>query len=135
MDQTHTTPVLPWRFIVPSGLLIAIYAMLSYVALVDQPFFYESMEIPTPANDFLLWSWGGKNTAVLVGLVVAAVTRYRFMVLAAMAMLVVMQMGDVNAGARSGVNVFVTWIAFALTVLQVGLVIFTDRMNGNKRPV
>ncbi len=122
MQRTHTTPILSWAVILPSLLLIAIYAMLSVLSLGNQSFFYESMEIPTPTNEFLLWSWGGKNTAILVGLVIATVTRFRTLVLTAMAMLLVMQMGDVNAGAQSGTNVFVTWIAFALTLLQLALV-------------
>ena len=38
-----------------------------------------------------------------------------------------MQIGDVNAGAQSGVDVFVTWIAFALTAAQLALVLLAAR--------
>ncbi len=108
-------------------LLILIYGMLSYLAFADQSFFYESMDIPTPANEFLLWSWGGKNTAMLTVLIIATVTRLRVVMVTALAMLVVGQMGDVNAGAQSGTNVFITWIAFGLVVVQAALLWFDHR--------
>ncbi len=117
------TDRIPRLFLLPTILLLAIYTMLSYVALADQNSFYDSMDIPVPANEFLLWSWGGKNTAVLLGLLIGFLTRYRISMLTAIAMLFVMQMGDVNAGAQSGTNVFVTWIAFGLTVLQLALIL------------
>ena len=120
---------LPWPALAPAALLIAIYSMLSYIGFVDQAFFYDSMEIPVPSNEFLLYSWAGKNTAVLLGLVIATATRLRILVLTSIAMLVTMQMGDVNAGAQSGVNVFVTWIAFALTMVQLGLVVRNARRH------
>ncbi|MEM9465368.1 MAG: hypothetical protein AAGA90_08330 [Actinomycetota bacterium] len=118
---------LTWPMLVPAVVLIAIYTMLSYIGFFDQASFYDSMDIPVPSNEFLLYSWAGKNTAVLLGLVIATVTRLRVLVLTAIAMLVTMQMGDVNAGAQSGVNVFVTWIAFALTVAQLAIVVIGAR--------
>ncbi|MEM7337337.1 MAG: hypothetical protein AAF467_01750 [Actinomycetota bacterium] len=128
--SVHTTRVLPWPILAPAVPLIAIYTMLSYLAFGNQSFFYDSMDIPTPANEFLLWSWGGKNTAVLLGLVIATLTRFRFAMLASIAMLVLMQMGDVNAGAQSGTNVFVTWIAFGITMVQLALITLDWRRNG-----
>lgn len=130
MNETHTTPKLSWGVLTPSALLIVIYTMLSYLAFFDQDSFYESMDIPTPEHEFLLWSWGGKNTAVLVGLVLAVVSRLRFAMLGVIAMLVTMQFGDVNAGAQSGTNVFVTWIAFALTMVQLSLIAWDHRRRG-----
>lgn len=121
---------LGWAMVAPSFLLIAIYTMLSYLGFADQTFFYESMEIPVPSNEFLLYSWAGKNTAVLLGLIIATLSRLRILVLTVIAMLFTMQMGDVNAGAQSGVNVFITWIAFALTAAQLGLVLVDARRRG-----
>ena len=63
----------------------------------------------------------GKNTTVLVGLIIATVTRLRVVLVTLLTMLLVMQMGDVNAGAQSGTNVFITWIAFGLTVAELAL--------------
>ncbi|MEM9747272.1 MAG: hypothetical protein AAF945_11315 [Actinomycetota bacterium] len=116
-DQ-HLTKRYGWRFAAIPGVLVLIYGMLSFISLGDQDFFYESMEINVPDNEFLLWSWGGKNTAMLTVLLVAAITRLRVLLVTAMAVLFVGQMGDVNAGAQSGVNVFITWIAFSLVVIQ-----------------
>lgn len=121
---------LRWPMLVPAFLLIAIYTMLSYIGFADQDAFYDSMDIPVPSNEFLLYSWAGKNTAVLLGLTIAVFSRLRILLLTAIAMLFTMQMGDVNAGAQSGVNVFVTWIAFSLTVVQLGLVLLDARRRG-----
>ncbi|MEM7284725.1 MAG: hypothetical protein AAF480_00100 [Actinomycetota bacterium] len=126
---SHTTPRLPVSVIAPGYLLMAIYAMLSFIALFDQTSFFESMDIPIPANEFMIWSWAGKNTALLVVMSVAFVTRLRFLVVTTIAMLLVMQAGDVNAGAQSGTNVFVTWIAFALTALLAALVAWDWRRS------
>ncbi|MEM9038102.1 MAG: hypothetical protein AAGA99_13490 [Actinomycetota bacterium] len=123
MNPTHTTPKLPWVVVAPGFVLMAIYAMLSFISLGDQSSFYDSMDIPVPENEFLIWSWGGKNTAVLVGLSIAVISRLRFSMLTAIAMLFVMQLGDVNAGAQSGTNVFITWIAVAITVFQLALIV------------
>lgn len=109
------------RFLVIPGLLVLIYGMLSVISFFDQDGFYSSMDIPVPANEFLIWSWAGKNTAMLTILVIALVTRLRVMVYASLAMLLVGQAGDINAGAQSGTNVFITWIAFGLVVVQIGL--------------
>ena len=99
-DVYQTKRLSPPLLIIP-GLLILIYAMLSYLAFFDQSFFYESMEIPTPDHEFLLWSWGGKNTAVLLTLVIAAASRLRVLLVTVLVALVAMQIGDVNAGAQS----------------------------------
>ncbi|MEM7326940.1 MAG: hypothetical protein AAF531_27905 [Actinomycetota bacterium] len=118
---------LSWPLLIVPTLLVAIYAMLSYISLADQATFYDSMDIPTPEHEFLLWSWGGKNTAMVTVLVIGVVTRLRPIVLTSLAMLVVGQLGDLNAGAQSGTNVFVTWIALGLVVLQVLLLILERR--------
>ncbi len=115
---------LRWPFLVVPSLLVLIYGMLSYISLADQSFFYESMEIPVPENEFLLWSWGGKNSAMLAVLVLGIASRRALPVLIAMAMLLVGQFGDINAGAQSGVNVFITYIALALVLVQLGLLFF-----------
>lgn len=124
----QTKRLRPLMLIIPA-LLILIYGMLSYLAFFDQSFFYESMEIPTPEHEFLLWSWGGKNTAVLVGLIIATATRLRVVLVTLLTMLLVMQMGDVNAGAQSGTNVFITWIAFGLTVAELALLAWDRRRD------
>ena len=120
---------LPVTHLVIPGLLVLIYGMLSYLAFADQDFFYDSMEIPVPSNEFLLWSWGGKNTAMLVALLAAVLTRRSLLMVVAMAVLVTGQMGDVNAGAQSGVNVFITWIAFGLVVAQTTLMATTGYLK------
>ena len=120
---------LPVTHLVIPGLLVLIYGMLSYLAFADQDFFYDSMEIPVPSNEFLLWSWGGKNTAMLVALLAAVLTRRSLLMVVAMAVLVTGQMGDVNAGAQSGVDVFITWIAFGLVVAQTTLMATTGYLK------
>ena len=120
---------LPVTHLVIPGLLVLTYGMLSYLAFADQDFFYDSMEIPVPSNEFLLWSWGGKNTAMLVALLAGVLTRRSLLMVVAMAVLVTGQMGDVNAGAQSGVNVFITWIAFGLVVAQTTLMATTGYLK------
>ncbi len=118
---------LGWPLLVVPALLILIYGMLSFISLADQTFFYDSMEIPPPENEFLLWSWGGKNTAMLTVLIIGVATRLRSIVLTSLAMLIVGQIGDINAGSQSGTNVFITWIAFGLVMLQLGLLALDHR--------
>ncbi len=113
-------------FLIIPALLVLIYGMLSFISLSDQSFFYESMDIPVPEHEFLLWSWGGKNTAMLVVLLAGLVTRLRVVVLVGLVMLLVGQAGDINAGAQSGTNVFVTWIAFGLVLAQLALLGFDE---------
>lgn len=109
------------KLLVVPILLIAIYGMLSVISLFNQEFFYESMELPEPANEFLIWSWGGKNTAMISVLIMAVITRMRIVMITAMIMLLVGQAGDINAGAQSGTNVFITYIALGLVVVQLAL--------------
>lgn len=120
-SDTVTARRLGWPLLAIPVLLILIYGMLSVISLGDQTFFYESMDIPVPDNEFLLWSWGGKNTAMLVVLIAGVATRLRAVVLTGLVMLLVGQAGDINAGAQSGTNVFITWIAFGLVVAQLAL--------------
>lgn len=121
---------LGWPLLVIPGLLILIYGMLSVISLFDQTSFYESMDIPVPEHEFLLWSWGGKNTAMLTVLVAGVLTRLRVVVIISLAMLLVGQLGDINAGAQSGTNVFITWIAFGLVVAQSALLVWDHRRSG-----
>lgn len=120
-------PRLRWPLLVIPGLLVLIYSMLSYLAFADQSFFYDSMEIPVPENEFLLWSWGGKNSAMVAVLVAGLVTRSRLVVIVSLAMLVVGQLGDINAGAQSGTNVFITWIALGLVAVEAALLWLDQR--------
>ncbi len=121
--ETTTTPArrLGLPLLIIPFLLVLIYGMLSFISLGDQTFFYDSMDIPIPDNEFLLWSWGGKNTAMLVVLLAGLVTRLRVVVVTGLVMLLVGQAGDINAGAQSGTNVFITWIAFGLVAAQFAL--------------
>ncbi|MEM9562838.1 MAG: hypothetical protein AAGA93_09490 [Actinomycetota bacterium] len=124
--QTYVSKRLAWPFLIIPALLVAIYGMLSYISLADQSTFFSSMDIPEPSNEFLIWSWGGKNSAMVAVLLAGVITRVRLVVVISLIMLLVGQMGDVNAGAQSGTNVFVTWIAFGLVVAQ-GALLLWDR--------
>ncbi len=122
--QPYVSKRLGWPFLIIPVLLVAIYSMLSYISLADQSTFFSSMDIPEPSNEFLIWSWGGKNSAMVAVLLAGVLTRVRLVVVISLVMLLVGQMGDVNAGAQSGTNVFVTWIAFGLVVAQAGLLLW-----------
>ena len=113
LDRKLSTPLL----IIPA-LLVVIYSMLSIVALFNQTSFFDSMEIPIPEHRFMIFSWAGKNTAIVVGLVLAILSRRLRPLLIMMAVLLTMQLGDINAGLITDVNVFITWIAFALLALE-----------------
>ncbi len=119
--RPYTSKRLGWPLLAIPTLLVAIYTMLSYVSLADQSFFYSSMDIPEPSNEFLLWSWGGKNSAMVAVLLAGVITRVRLVVVISLIMLVVGQLGDINAGAQSGTNVFITWIALGLVAAQSAL--------------
>lgn len=132
-DATYvTTKRLPWRLLAVPGMLVAIYTMLSYLAFADQEFFFESMEIAEPSNTFMIWSWGGKNTAMVAVLIAALITRLRVVVVIAMAMLLVGQIGDINAGVQSGTNVFITFIALALVAIEAILLWLDWRNEDNQ---
>lgn len=121
------TKRLRWPLLVIPALLVLIYGMLSYISLADPTTFYDSMDIPVPSNEFLLWSWGGKNSAMVLVLLAGLVTRARLVVVVSLVMLLVGQLGDINAGAQSDTNVFVTWIAFTLVVIQAALLVWDAR--------
>ncbi len=123
-----TTKRLDWPMLIVPGLLVLIYGMLSFISLADQSSFYDSMDIPVPSNEFLIWSWGGKNSAMVLVLLAGLVTRARLVVVISLAMLLVGQAGDINAGAQSGTNVFVTWIAFGLVVVEAAVLVW-DRQR------
>lgn len=129
-SDVHVTKRLSWPMVAIPGVLVLIYGMLSFISLGDQSFFYESMEIPTPEHEFLLWSWGGKNTAMLAVIAAGFLSRLRLVVGLSLGMLLVGQLGDINAGAQSGTNVFITWIAFGLVVAQIALMELDRRRNG-----
>ena len=133
-NEIYTTKRLGLPLLIIPGLLILIYGMLTYLAFADQALFYESMDIPTPENEFLLWSWGGKNTAMLTILLVGVVTRLRVLVVAGLLMLIVGQLGDINAGAQSGTNVFITWIALGLVVVEATLLLWDGRRSPTPLP-
>ncbi|MEM7801311.1 MAG: hypothetical protein AAF633_19110 [Chloroflexota bacterium] len=123
-----------WWVLVPLLFLVFIYAMLSYLAFYNQPFWYESMGIPQPGHGFLLLSWGGKNNAMLISLVLGILTRQRLPILIAMAVLFTGQLGDAFAGAQTGVNVFVTYIAMALVAFTLVL-LYVEQETVFRQPV
>ena len=112
---------LPLWAVIPSVVLLLIYGMRSYLAFVDQPFWYDSMGIPIPEHAFLLFSWGGKNNAMVVSLLLGLLSRQRLPLAIAMAVLFTGQLGDAFSGAQTGVNVFVTYIAMAFVAIQLVL--------------
>lgn len=124
MDIAKKVPL--W-LLIPPVLLILIYSMLSWLAFTDPIFFHESMTIPVPGHGFMLLSWGGKNTAIVVGLLLATLSRQLLPILIMMAVLLTMQFGDINAGARTNVNVFITYIGLALVALELVLIWVTQR--------
>ncbi len=77
----------------------------------------------------MLLSWGGKNTAIVVGLLLAMLSRQRLPILIMMAVLLTMQFGDINAGMRTNVNVFITYIGLAFVLLQLILIGVIERNN------
>lgn len=116
MDLSKRLPL--WLLIVP-GILVIIYSLLSWAAFTDPVGFHSSMTIPVPEHGFMLLSWGGKNTAIVVGLILAILSRQQLPLLILMVVLVTMQFGDINAGARTNVNVFVTYIGLGCVILEM----------------
>lgn len=119
--STEKLPI--WALIVPA-LLVALYTMLSWLAFTDPTFFYESMTIPIPEHGFMLLSWGGKNTAIVVGLALATLSRQRLPLWIMLAALLTMQFGDINAGAQTNVNVFITYIGLAGVVIEATILAY-----------
>lgn len=121
MTTLFENRLLPIWALIPAALLVALNTMLSWLAFTNQTFFFESMTIPIPEHFFMIWSWGGKNTAMVVVLLLSLLSRRALPLGIACAMLLTGQMGDINAGLRTNVDVFITWIAFALTLGQIAL--------------
>lgn len=132
MNTFLKNDMLPLWTLIPSVFIILIYVMLSYLAFADQLFWYESMGIPIPEHDFLLLSWGGKNTAMVVSILLAVLSRQRLPILIAMAVFLTGQFGDINAGVQTGVNVFVTYIGMAFVVLQLVFLYLVERRQGQQ---
>lgn len=122
---------LPLWAVIPGALLVALYAMLSWLAFTNQTFFFESMTIPIPEHFFMIWSWGGKNSAMVSVLLLSIVSRRALPLAIACVMLLVGQIGDVNAGMRTNVDVFITWIALAFTLLQIAALYLALLRTGN----
>ena len=108
-------------------LLILLYGMLSYLAFFNQVFFFESMNMPIPNHDFLIWSWGGKNTAIVVALVGMTFLRSKQGLLVILLALIVMQLGDINAGLRTNVDVNLTYLGLALVLIEIVILLFLKK--------
>ena len=132
MDFLLSNNKLPLWALIPSALLLFIYIMLSYLAFANPGFWYESMGIPTPEHGFLLMSWGGKNNAMVIALLLGVISRQRLPVTIAMAVLLTGQMGDALAGAQTGVNVFVTYIALTVVIIQLILMYVSSVVGSPK---
>ncbi|MEM9951098.1 MAG: hypothetical protein AAF846_05845 [Chloroflexota bacterium] len=128
---TSTEKLPLWALIVPA-LLVALYTMLSWLAFTDPTFFYESMEIPIPEHGFMLLSWGGKNGAIVVALLLATLSRQRLPIWIMLVALVTMQFGDINAGFQTNVNVFITYIGLTMVVIEAGLLVFAYNRQTNQ---
>ncbi|MEM8863028.1 MAG: hypothetical protein AAGD96_32355 [Chloroflexota bacterium] len=110
---------LPWWALIPAVLIILVYGMLSFIAFFNPESWYGSMGIPVPEHAFLLISWGGKNTAMVVSILLALISRQRLPMAIALAVFFTGQLGDTVAGAQTGVNVFVTYIGMGLVAAQL----------------
>lgn len=117
------------KYLVIPFLLILLYGMLSYLAFFNHAFFFESMNMPTPNHDFLIWSWGGKNTALVVGLIGATYLRHKQSLIIMLIALLVMQLGDINAGLRTNVDVFITYVGMALVLIQLAIFSFAKKKS------
>lgn len=106
--------ICPW-------LLVIVYSFLSWLAFADPTTFYTSMNIPIPEHGFVLLSWGGKNTAIVVALILANLSRQRFPLIMMLTALLTMQFGDINAGIRTDVDVFVTFVGMGLVLIEAVL--------------
>ena len=135
MDFLTGNNKLPLWALIPSAVLLLIYLMLSYLAFADPGFWYESMGIPTPKHGFLLMSWGGKNNAMVISLLLGVLSRQRLPLAIAMAVLFTGQMGDALAGAQTGVNVFVTYIALTFVIIQLVLMYVSSTVKSAKAVV
>ena len=120
---------LPWWLLIVPILLVGIYSMLSCVAFFNPTNFFTSMSIPIPEHNFMILSWGGKNTAIVVGLLLSILSRRVLPLSIMLVVFVTMQFGDINAGARTNVNVFVTYIGLACVILEVLLLGFYQSKN------
>lgn len=116
---------LPWWALIAPALLIALYGLLIFAALGNQANFYGPMNMPLPNHGFMHISWTGKTAAIWLMLVIAVVTRMPGMVLLALVGVVVQQIGDFIAGARTDVDVFITQIGFALWCVSVAVILFS----------
>ena len=115
----NSTERLPLWVLIPSVFIILVYSMLSFLAFTNPEFFYTSMTIPIPEHGFMLLSWGGKNTAMVMGILLATLGRRALPLVIMMGVFLTGQFGDINAGAQTNVNVFVTYIGMGFIILQL----------------
>ena len=120
---------LPWWALIPAVLIILVYSMLSYIAFFDPASWYSSMGIPQPEHGFIITSWGGKNTAMVVSILLALISRRRLPMAIALAVFFTGQIGDAVAGAQTGVNVFITYIGMGLVAAQLVAMLISSQSS------
>ncbi len=114
---------LPYWALIPAVLIILVYTMLSYIAFFDPASWYSSMGIPQPEHGFIITSWGGKNSAMVVSMLLALISRRRLPMAIALAVFFTGQIADAVAGAQTGVSVFITYVGMALVVAQLAVML------------
>ncbi len=107
-----------WALAAPA-LLVLLYGMLIFIALTDQPGFYDAMAMPLPNHGFMHISWTGKTVAIWLVLVIALGTRRSGFLLLALVGVVAQQIGDTIAGRTTNVDVFITSVGLALSALSL----------------
>jgi len=112
-----------WALIAPA-LLVALYALLIFVSITDQVGFYDAMAMPFPNHGFMHISWTGKTMAIWTVLLISVATRRWDFILLGLVGVTIQQVGDTIAGQTTNVDVFVTNIGLALSLLSFGSIAF-----------
>lgn len=113
--QSH----LPWWALIIPALLILLYGWLSWLAWFDPIWFYGSMK--TTEQGFLLFSWGGKNAAIVVGLLLASIYRRKPPLIIALVTLIVTQLVDIFAGVKTDVTTSLGYVGLTLVMIELFL--------------
>jgi len=118
--QTKPSPnYLPWWILIIPVLLILLYGWLSWQAWFDPTWFYGSMK--ATEHGFLLFSWGGKNAAILVGLLLASIYRRKLPLVIALMTLIVAQLSDIFAGVKTDVTTSLSYVGLILVMIELFL--------------
>lgn len=121
-------PPLPWWLLIIPALLVLLYGALSWIVWIEPTWFHSAMK--TTEQGFLLFSWAGKNAALVIALLLATIARQSLPLIIILVALIVTQLNDIFAGVRTDVTTNLSYIGLTLVMIELFLLwLITQERN------